>query len=100
MIRHIVMWKFADNAEGKTKEQNMQWVREHLYALPAIIPQIKRMEIGVDIGHTEMSYDMVLLTGFESMDDLGIYKVHPEHVKVSQYVAKVKTARVVNDSII
>jgi hypothetical protein len=91
------MWKFADFAEGRTKSENMKYVTEHLYALRPIIPQIKRMEIGADIAHTDMSYDMLLLTEFESMAELELYKNHPEHKKVSEYVTKVKTARAVVD---
>ena len=97
MIEHVVMWKFADNAEGKTREENMAIVRERLFALPAIIPEIKFMQIGRDVSRTEMSYDMMLVTRFESLDALHTYKVHPAHVEVASYVAKVKTARVVLD---
>ena len=28
MIRHVVMWRFADEAEGKTKQQNMEYIRD------------------------------------------------------------------------
>lgn len=97
MIEHVVMWKFADFAEGKTKEENMDWVREHLLALPAIIPEIRKMEIGKDIGHTEMSYDMVLIMHFDSMDALHTYKVHPDHQAVSSYVKKIRIARATVD---
>ncbi len=97
MIRHVVMWRFAESAEGRTRKQNMEYVRDRLMALRPIIPQLKRMEIGFDVSHTDMSYDMLLLTEFDSLEALHAYKVHPEHVKVSEYVAKVKTARVVAD---
>lgn len=96
MIRHVVMWKFEDG-EGRTKQENMEFVKANLLALPAIIPQIKRMEIGMDIAHTPASYDMMLLTEFESMEALATYRDHPEHMKVSKYVGKVSTARVVAD---
>ena len=43
MIRHIVMWKFKEEAEGKTKRENMLFVKDQLYALPALIPEIKKM---------------------------------------------------------
>ncbi len=100
MLRHVVMWRFADEAEGKTKQENMEYIRERLYALPAIIPEIRRMEIGFDISHTEMSYDMMLITEFDSEEALKYYKNHPEHVKVSKYVAKVRVARTVVDCLI
>ena len=97
MIRHVVMWKFKEEAEGKSKVENMQIVRDSLFALLPIIPEIKKMEIGADIGGTDMSYDMVLIMEFESMEALHTYKVHPEHQKISQYVKKVRTARATVD---
>ena len=97
MIRHVVMWKFKDCAEGKTREQNLEIVRESLYALVPVIPEIKRMEIGFDISKTDMSMDMILLTEFDSTDSLHTYAVHPEHLKVSGYVRKVTETRVVLD---
>ena len=97
MIRHVVMWKFKDGAEGKTKLENMEWVREHLYALLPIIPEIKRMEIGFDIMGTDMSMDLMLLTEFNSVEEMKIYANHPEHLNVSKYVRKVIETRVVLD---
>ena len=97
MIRHVVMWKMKNEAEGKTKRENMEWIREHLYALPSMIPEIKRMEIGFDVSGTDMSMDLMLLTEFDSLDDLHIYAIHPEHVKVSTYVCKVIETRGVID---
>lgn len=97
MIQHLVMWKFAEEAEGLTKAENMAWVKEHLTALIPIIPEIKKMEIGADIGGTDMSYDMVLIMEFESMEALHTYKVHPEHQKISQYVKKIRIARATVD---
>ena len=97
MIEHVVMWKFTDG-EGRTKEENCAYVRERLLALPAIIPEIKFMQIGRDVSGTDMSYDMMLVTRFENLDALHTYKVHPAHVEVASYVAKVKVARVVLDA--
>ena len=97
MIKHIVMWEFKDIAEGKTKEENIAIVRDSLYALVGKIDKIKRMELGVDISHTDMSMDLVLLTEFERVEDLKAYAVDPEHVKVSDYVRKVIETRVVLD---
>ena len=97
MIRHVVMWKFKNEAEEKSKQENMQWVKEHLYALLPVIPEIKRMEIGFDISGTDMSMDLILLTEFDSVETLKYYANHPEHLKVSAYVRKVIETRVVLD---
>ena len=97
MIRHVVMWKFKEIGEGKTKLENMEWVQEHLYALVPVIPEIKKMEIGFDITGSDMSMDLMLLTEFDSVETMKIYANHPEHLKVSAYVRKVIETRVVLD---
>ncbi|MBE6689279.1 MAG: Dabb family protein [Ruminococcaceae bacterium] len=97
MLKHIVVWKFADSANGKTKADHLSFVKDSLYALVDKIPQIKKMEIGIDISGTDMSGDMVLITEFENKDDLKIYAEHPEHVKVAQYVRQVTVSRTVVD---
>ena len=33
MIKHIVMWKFKESAEGKSRAENMQIVKEQLLSL-------------------------------------------------------------------
>ena len=98
MIQHVVMWKFAENAEGKTREENMEIVRDRLLALPAVIGEIRYMQVGRDRSRTPMSYDMMLVSRFDTLDTLHTYKVHPAHVAVADYVAKVTTARVVLDA--
>ncbi len=97
MIRHVVMWKFKDSAEGKSKRENMEIVREQLYGLLPLIPQIKRMEVGFDMTGADTSMDLMLLTEFDTAADLKTYAVHPDHVKVATYVRSVVEARAVLD---
>ena len=97
MIKHIVMWKFKDEAEGHTKAENMAKAQQILFALPPIIPELKKMEIGEDITHSDMSMDLVLLTEFESVEDMETYAVHPEHKKVSKFIRSVIESRRVID---
>ena len=98
MIRHVVMWKFKESAEGKTRRENMELVRERLLALPALISQIRRLEVGFDTRGTDSSYDVMLLTEFDSMEDLEAYIVHPDHQAVGPVVRSVTEARAVVDS--
>ena len=97
MIRHVVMWKFKEEAEGKSRLENMEIVRERLYALVPIIPEIKKMEIGFDVKHTEFSMDLMLLTEFDSLDALAAYAEHPDHLAVGAYVRAVTEKRIVLD---
>lgn len=93
MIKHVVMWKFLDEAEGKTRAENMQLISDLLMALKPQIPELLSLEIGQDIGVGRDPFDMVLITIFADAQSLERYQNHPEHKKISQYVAKVRSAR-------
>ena len=93
MIKHIVMWKFKAEAEGKTRHENMDYINESLLALRPIIPEIESMEIGQDLGVGRDTYDMVLVTTFDDLEALERYQHHPAHKEVSAYVAKVRSDR-------
>lgn len=100
MIKHIVMWKFVDGKDGKSKAEIMAFIKKSLLRLTSIIPELKGMEIGEDALKTDdMSFDMALITLFENADALTRYKVHPEHQKVSSFINTVKTARATVDFI-
>ena len=97
MIRHIVMWRFLESAEGNSKVENIKIATERLYALIPKISEIKKMEIGADVLHTAASMDMALVTEFETLDTLHTYATHPEHLKVADFMKKVTEERVVLD---
>ena len=39
MLKHVVMWKLKETAEGKTKAENAQFMKEHLEALWGVVPE-------------------------------------------------------------
>ncbi len=93
MVRHIVMWKFKDEAEGLTKQENLVKVKSMLEALPEKIDFIRRMEVRFNENDNGKNFDAVLISEFDSLDDVKRYRVHPEHVKISQYVSLVRLDR-------
>lgn len=93
------MWRFKEEAEGRTKLENMELIKEKLYALKKVIHEIKSMEIGENISKSDTAFDMVLVSTFEDIPALERYEVHPSHKAVSQYVKKVRTSRAVTDYI-
>lgn len=97
MLKHVVMWQFKDSAEGKTKAENCAYIKARLEALPAKIPSIRSLEVGINAYPGAMAFDMVLITEFETKDDLDLYAAHPDHVAVSEYVGKVRISRAVVD---
>ena len=91
------MWKLVDSFEGKGKKEIAETIKVRIEALNSVIPQIKEVEVGINFNNSDAAYDLCLYSVFDSADDLEIYQNHPEHKKVGEYIAKVKTSRVVCD---
>lgn len=85
MIRHIVMWKFKEDADPTE-------FLTGLAALDGVIPQIRHMEIHRS-AVINAAYDAVLISDFDSLEDLEIYKKDPRHVAVSGLCKAIRTDR-------
>ncbi len=97
MLTPLVFWRFLDSAEGHTKQENMDIVKEGLLGLMGKVPSLRSAEVGQDVLHSGMSFDMCLICDFDDLDGMIAYRDHPEHVKVAGYIAKVKSERAVID---
>jgi hypothetical protein len=97
MIKHIVIWKLKESALGNTREKNAQIIKSRLEALPPIIPEIVRLEVGFDFSCTENSGDIVLYSEFKTKEDLNNYQNHPEHVALMPFVMEARSERHVVD---
>ena len=93
MIKHIVMWKFKEFAQGRTKQENLALVKSMLMKLPEKIDFIRSMEVHFNENPKEGMYDAVLISSFDSLEDVGRYRIHPEHKAISSYVALVREDR-------
>ena len=47
MLRHIVMWKLKDFADGKSRSENAQKAKEMLEALSGVVKEIKGIDVGI-----------------------------------------------------
>lgn len=98
MIKHIVMWRLHEFAEGSSKAENARKLKEYLLALKENIPQIQQIEVGINItGGDPNAADVVLYSEFESIEALQIYQKHPGHQKVVQFLNKVRSEKRVAD---
>ena len=80
MFTHIVFFKLKNKDEATT-------AKNILLSMEGKIPQLKGLEVGVDVLHTERSYDLVLITKFDSLEDMEIYAVSEFHVNsVIKYI--------------
>lgn len=97
MIKHIVMWKLKETAEGRGKTENMQMMKDMLEALKDKIPEIVKLEVGFNIEVSPLAFDLALYSEFRSEKDLEIYQNHPEHLKAKKFVGSVNEKRNVVD---
>ena len=72
MITHVVLFKLKDRSV-----QSIEKAMDVLIGLKGKIPVLRYLEVGIDVLHSERSYDIALITKFDSMDDLQAYQVHP-----------------------
>lgn len=97
MIKHIVMWKLKEFAEGKSKLENANIIKTSLEDLQNRIDEVKLIEAGVNINDSKQAYDVVLYSEFKNLEDLILYQNHPDHLKVGEFINKVKEERIVTD---
>ena len=86
MLRHIVMLTFKDRQ--KVTEISEQF-KSMLIALEESVPELIRMEVGLNVSTKASAYDLVLTADFADENALDKYRVHPEHVQVLEFMRAV-----------
>ncbi len=92
MVTHIVFFKLKDRTA-----ESIEQARAVLAAMEGNVPMLRHLEVGVDVLKTERSYDIALVTRFDSLADLDAYQKHPYHVEVANYMAGVRESAVAVD---
>ena len=86
MVRHIVMFKFKEEADGRSKAENV--------ALPGKIDWILSSTTAVGAAaQAEDNCDLLLVSDFATFDDLHRYIVHPDHKAVGAFMRPVRLSR-------
>lgn len=91
MVKHTVMWKL----KAENKAENVIEIKNRLETLVPKINEIKSLEVGINENGGE--YDVILITAFESYEDLKAYDSHPEHQKVRAFISGVVDNRAAVD---
>jgi hypothetical protein len=81
MLNHYVFIKYR----AGTSEAHIAEFVSRTLALRAVIAEIEHIEVGRDILRGARSWDLILVMRFASVDALGRYQPHPEHVKVKDF---------------
>lgn len=92
MVRHIILWNFAEGFSDGENARNAEKVKSLLEALPAVIPGIVSLRVftgPVVSGNRDVLLDSV----FTDAAALAAYTGHPAHVEVGRFVRSVLTNR-------
>lgn len=92
MVKHIVFWNVRDDAD---KQNNMKEMKKRLTSLVGKVDGLISAEVGFNFN--PKGYDLALYSVFMDKDALDGYQVHPEHLKVKEFVHSVITDRCVVD---
>lgn len=93
MLKHIVMWKLKDHAEGADKATNARKMKDLLDACAEIVPGIVEFETAIAQPGLEATYDVVLYSEFVSKAALDAYQEHPQHVALKPFIGAIRDAR-------
>lgn len=85
MVVHIVTFKFKE----ENKQANIIQAKQMLENLMGAVPTLKSIDVGLNFSQEERAMDMSIITVFESKEGLDVYAVHPEHLKVVDFIKTV-----------
>lgn len=88
MINHVVLFKLKKYDSESEKQSVISEIEETLLSLSGKIEELKHIEVGVNYDLNAQSHDICLITHFDSLDHLEVYRVHPEHVKVARFIGQ------------
>lgn len=94
MVRHIVMFKFLETAEGRSKKENVLIAADMLINLQGKIPTLISSEVRLDdTDGSTGNYDLVLIADYNDWQGLNDYIVHPLHKAVGEFMKGVRESR-------
>ncbi len=96
MIKHIVMLRLKDYP-SEEKQRHLEKLKSMIEGLMGKVPELKFMEVGLNINKKPSAYDLVLTSHFDSEEALDAYRVHPEHKKVLDFLVEVTKETAVVD---
>jgi heme-degrading monooxygenase HmoA len=93
MIKHIVMWKLKEEAEGADRATNAREMKRRLDDCASIVPGIITFEVTLAQPDLEATYDVVLYSEFADRAALAAYIAHPVHQAVVPFIGAIREGR-------
>lgn len=91
-VRHFVTWKLAAE-DAATRAADVEGIRTNLEALVGVVPGLRALSVHANTLYPENNWDIILESELDDAEALAAYQVHPEHLKVVEYVKPRVTER-------
>jgi len=88
MINHVVLFKLKKYDSESEKQDIIGAIEDALLGLKSKITELKHVEVGVNYELSAKSYDICLITHFETIEQLDAYRIHPEHIEVAELIGQ------------
>jgi hypothetical protein len=88
MIKHVVMFKLKKYDSDSEKQAVISNIKEALLGLKGKIDELKYIEVGANYDLATKAYDLCLISHFESVEQLDVYRIHPKHLKVLELIGQ------------
>ncbi|HEY5511522.1 MAG TPA: Dabb family protein [Prolixibacteraceae bacterium] len=86
MFNHLVHFKLKEFQDDLLKAEIRDQIKNALLDLKGKIPELKVIEVGTNFELNAASFDIGLITRFDSYEGFLVYRDHPEHQKVVSLV--------------
>ena len=95
-LRHVVTWRLSETDPLKKAEQTA-WIKNSLESLPAVVPGVLSLTVGVNSVESDGNWDVVLISDYATQEDYKAYVVHPEHQQVVAGIVPLVASRATVD---
>lgn len=76
MFTHIVLFKVKEPTQ-----ENLEFLKKTFLSMNGNIAELKELEVGVDVIGSERSYNIGIITRFDTKEDYLSYDVNEFHVE-------------------
>ncbi|MDO5516639.1 MAG: Dabb family protein [Clostridium sp.] len=76
MFTHIVLFKVKEPTQ-----ENLEFLKNTFLSMNGNIEELKQLEVGVDVIGSDRSFDIGIITRFDSKEDYLAYDINEFHVE-------------------
>ncbi|MEV6162064.1 Dabb family protein [Streptomyces sp. NPDC052052] len=92
MLTHVVLMRFADPDDAPE-------ARRRLAELAPLVPEIRSIDLGLDVVGTAVSYHLCMITRHDDEAGLSAYQNHPRHLELASWLRPRLADRAVVDHV-